>query len=157
MGSRSIVIENAVSGHAGATMLHLKESSGQASLLSDWQGIPRGELKVDVTTFDNLIADFGVPQFAKIDVEGAEPNVLSGLSHRIPVVTLEYHCDERGAEHARHCVDLLLRQGSVEINFTGQERYELLLSSWLRPSEFMKRFPDCTGQHFYGDMIVRAV
>ena len=47
-------------------------------------------MDVAVTTLDALIARFGVPAFIKIDVEGAEPDVLAGLSHAVPVLSFEY-------------------------------------------------------------------
>jgi FkbM family methyltransferase len=39
-----------------------------------------GEETVRLTTLDDLIADFGLPAFVKIDTEGVEDKVLAGLS-----------------------------------------------------------------------------
>jgi len=47
-------------------------------------------LKVPVTTLDALIAAHGVPRFCKIDVEGAEPDVIAGLSRPLPALSFEY-------------------------------------------------------------------
>lgn len=45
---------------------------------------------VQVTTLDDLIARFGRPDYIKIDVEGFELEVLSGLSEPVPLISVEY-------------------------------------------------------------------
>lgn len=45
---------------------------------------------VPVTTLDALIAEFGRPQFCKIDVEGYEAAVLAGLSAPLPGLSVEF-------------------------------------------------------------------
>ena len=45
---------------------------------------------VRVLTLDSLIATHGVPAYVKIDVEGFELDVLSGLSQAIPMLSVEY-------------------------------------------------------------------
>jgi FkbM family methyltransferase len=44
---------------------------------------------VSTTTLDALIAEFGRPDFVKIDVEGAEFEVLKGLSQAVPLLSFE--------------------------------------------------------------------
>jgi len=156
-GSKSIVIEGAVSEQVGTATLHLREGSVLASLLPDWEGNPNGEIEVNVTTLDSLIAQYGMPQFLKIDAEGSESQILRGLSHRVPIMTVEYHCNDRCVALARESVSLLCQFGSIEINATGEEEHTLLFPTWLTPETFLERFPECVAPHSYGDMIVRAI
>ncbi|NKX44016.1 FkbM family methyltransferase [Roseicyclus persicicus] len=46
--------------------------------------------EVRMVTLDGLIARHGVPAYVKIDVEGFEIEVLSGLSRPVPMLSVEY-------------------------------------------------------------------
>ncbi len=81
--------------------------------------------EVATTTLDELIRDYGVPAFAKIDVEGFEAEVLKGCSHRLRTLSLEF-TPER-LQPALDCVEMLEMLGDVEFNYTVgfNKRFEL--------------------------------
>lgn len=155
-GDKLIVIQAAVGDHEGTVALHLRQSSAQASVLSDWEGKPTGVIDVRLKTLDSVIAEHGVPRLCKVDVEGAELQVLRGLSHRIPIITLEYHTDERGVGLARECIALLSEMGAVEINATREDGAAMIFPNWLSPADFMDTFPRISQSHYYGDLLIRA-
>jgi len=155
-GHKCTVIESAVGNREGMAKLHLKTSHSLATMLDDWVGNPAGEIPVSVTTLDRLIERTEIPKFIKIDVEGYELQVLQGLSHRVPFLTLEYHCDNRGVAIIRDCIRWLARFGSLEINGTGGEFHSLIFADWLNHERFLARFPECVAPHVFGDLIVRA-
>jgi FkbM family methyltransferase len=56
-------------------------------------------------TLDTMIEQFGKPQFIKIDVEGAEFDVISSLSQPIPLLCFEWASELR--EMFMQCIDYL--------------------------------------------------
>ncbi len=156
---RLTVIQKAVGETEGTAQFHLKAVTSHGSFLPDWGGMDDvGVMTVSVTTLDKAIEQFGLPAFCKIDVEGFELEVLRGLSHRIPVMSLEYHCgDKFGIERAKMCLSLLSRLGSYSVNLTGQENGVLLSPNWLAVPDFIKSFPNCTKDYGWGDLFIKAI
>ncbi|HYF07738.1 MAG TPA: FkbM family methyltransferase [Acetobacteraceae bacterium] len=72
------------------------------------------ELHRPVTTMDALIAEHGTPAFAKIDVEGFEAAVLSGLSCPISALSFEFTTIQRGV--ALDCLGRLAALGYRAFN-----------------------------------------
>ena len=46
--------------------------------------------KVKVTTLDNIISEYGLPDYCKIDVEGYELEILKGLTKKIKFISVEF-------------------------------------------------------------------
>jgi len=88
---------------------------------------------VRVTTMDALIAEHGVPTFAKIDVEGYEDAVLAGLSQPIAALSFEFHPHALGP--ALRSLERLARLGDWRLNFAIEERFEWCLDTWATPAE----------------------
>jgi FkbM family methyltransferase len=79
-----------------------------------------GEIEVEATTLDALVARFGVPDFVKIDAEGMEPEILEGLSLPVPVLAFEHLPQRRDATRA--CLARLLALGRYRFDFVPGER-----------------------------------
>jgi FkbM family methyltransferase len=73
-------------------------------------------IMVPVETLDHLIAQFGIPDFCKIDVEGYEVEVLRGLHAPLPLVQFEYQ--PWSVEKAVECIDCLDALGDCRYNIT---------------------------------------
>jgi FkbM family methyltransferase len=153
--TRLAVVRKAVGEAIGSASLNLKRETALASLVLNWGGETTATLEVEVTTLDAAIAEFGIPSFCKIDVEGFEPQVLRGLTTPIKVISLEYHSDARGTDKIRTCLELLSRLGDYEINLTGHESSHLSLPTWQPMKEFMHSFPESAKPFAYGDLFAR--
>jgi len=80
---------------------------------------------VVLTTLDELIREYGVPDFIKIDVEGYEKQVFEGLSQRIPCISFECQLPEFKDD----LLAILRRLEGSMFNVVYNER--LVLPEWL--------------------------
>ena len=118
---RASVVSAALGAEEGTATLHLADIDQRSSLAERFIAIEADHfhgrtIEVPVLTLDDLIGRYGKPQFAKIDVEGYEPEVLQGLTTPLPSVSIEYLC--RLPEAVRTAVSLLEQLGSYRFNLT---------------------------------------
>jgi FkbM family methyltransferase len=90
---------------------------------------------VELVTLDRLIAEFGAPQFCKIDVEGFEYEVVCGLSQPIKYLSIEYHIENMNK--VVRCLDHLESIGFNKFNFTIGEYLKLVSPDWLSKDELV--------------------
>lgn len=83
--------------------------------------------EVTVKTMDQLIEKYGLPDFSKIDVEGFEFDVLSGLSR--PVPTLSFEFISFSFDELTRCLELLVSKGYNRFNWSFRERFTFVLET----------------------------
>jgi hypothetical protein len=110
-------------------------------------------IDVDVTTLDALIERYGMPAFVKIDVEGAEPSVLAGLSRPVPALAFEYL--PRALDYARDCLTRVSALGRYEFNWSSGESYRLEAGRWLTAAELAAALQTPAAQRRPGDVYAR--
>ncbi len=156
---RLVPINAAVGSSSGQGTLHVSKHRTASSLVQDWQGEAECGVEVPVTTLDDAIAEFGVPRFCKIDVEGWELEVFKGLSRAIPALSYEYHLKRDGTTQALACLDHLSRFGDLLVNITAAERPTFARSQWWNKSDFIDFFrrevPQMRG-YGYGDIFAKV-
>ncbi|MFA5770897.1 MAG: FkbM family methyltransferase, partial [Patescibacteria group bacterium] len=86
------------------------------------------EILVQMTTLDALIMEFGQPDFCKIDVEGFELEVISGLNKKIGCLNFEFTSEF--FDNSKKCIEKLVSIGFKEFNFTLGETPKFILDSW---------------------------
>ncbi len=134
------------------------------TLADDWRGdrerdpqfsaVERnGSVDVEATTLDALIERFGMPAFVKIDVEGAEPEVLAGLSQPVSAVSFEYL--PRALDYVATGVARLCALGPYRFNWSPGESYRLVADRWLRDDELAAALETTDAQRRSGDVYAR--
>lgn len=92
-------------------------------------------VEVDVATLDDLIAAYGEPAFCKVDVEGFEADVLSGLSRPLRALSFEYLPMAHDAALA--VLELVERLGRYRYNYSPIETMRLASDRWLDAAELV--------------------
>lgn len=113
----------------------------------------REQIGVAVTTLDALIAEHGLPAFAKIDVEGFEAEVLQGLSHRLPALSVEYVT--AALDGALAALDRLQALGPYAFNRSGGESLRLTHRRWRSGAEMRKELQTLAVEAGSGDLYAR--
>ena len=94
------------------------------------------EIEVSVVTLDSLIKTYGLPKFCKIDVEGYEAEVLAGLSHQIPRMSLEFVSGS--LDIAVSCVRRLNELGTYEFNAVPGEQRCFIFDHWVTSNHLLE-------------------
>jgi FkbM family methyltransferase len=100
-------------------------------------------MEITVSTLDSLIGQYGLPKFCKIDVEGYEEQVLSGLSRELPALSFEFF--PTTLDRAVTCIELLERLGNYTYNWSLIETFRLKSAKWLNSAEMKQAMKEYDG------------
>lgn len=84
---------------------------------------------VPVTTLDKLVEQYGVPRYIKIDVEGFEKQVISGLSSRVGLISFEFTSEY--IRDAFESIGQLVKLGYTQFNISIGEQDVFALPNWI--------------------------
>ena len=159
------IVEAAVGASPGhATLLISDRTPTVTTLVATWRDARAHDpdfagvrwnrhIEVESTTLDALIARFGAPAFVKIDVEGAEPAVLAGLTRAVPALSFEYL--PRALDEVEQSIARLSALGSYRFNWSSGESYMLAASRWMDALELLANLRAAAGRHQSGDVYAR--
>lgn len=111
------------------------------------------EVEVPVTTLDALIARHGMPAFCKIDVEGAEAEILKGLSQPIALVAFEYI--PAAPSIAIEAVERLMALGRYRFNRVVGESHRFAGTGWKEADALLRELSDLHPEGPPGDIYAR--
>lgn len=130
------------------------EATHQSGRFSNFNYAP--ERIVALTTLDALIERHGEPAFMKLDVEGYEPNVLSGLSKRPTALRgLSFEFTPELLDATNLCLEHLRRLGADSANFSIGESMELAERQWITFDALGSKLRRFVGTDVFGDVYVR--
>jgi FkbM family methyltransferase len=147
--SHFTLVPNAVSDKSGFTEFFLvNEGSGLNTIDKNQKenlNISKS-YDVQVTTLENEIKRWGVPDFIKIDVEGHELSVLRSLFILVQNLSFEANLSIKRSETIQ-CLELI-HELSENYKFNYGYDYGLISRNWLEYDE-MKRFIEISDQPYY--------
>lgn len=101
--------------------------------------------QVETISLDELVTIYGTPDFCKIDVEGYEKEVLSGLNQRIGMISFEFNYPAFESD-TLWCLERLSSLGYTSFNFSIGESLKFHFSKWVSIEDIsaifhLKEFP----------------
>lgn len=120
------VVNSAAGAATGQAEMQISSAHTLSSLNLDWIKKVKGTnrfghngpqwndtIKVNLVTLDDLILQYGHPDYLKIDVEGFEKDVLQGLSKAISHISFEFTLPEMKSDSLA-CIDLVANLGNYQ-------------------------------------------
>ncbi len=163
-GNKIHLIQSALGEREGEETIFISETSEVSSLSQDWISSVsqsrfrdvqwNSQKKVSVTTMDKLIKTYGTPKFCKIDVEGYEEKVLSGLTSRIPFISFEYTIPEH-LDNVAGCLARLSALGDYTCNFGIGENMKFEYVNWVSSEELLKKLTEISSNVSFGDIYIK--
>jgi FkbM family methyltransferase len=156
------VVEAAAGRATGRAALAISDRTPTVTTLSSlWREARSGDedfagvnwnrsVEVTITTLDALIAQYGMPSFAKIDVEGSELEVLAGLSQPVQVVSFEYLT--RALDSVEACTTRLSELGDYHFTWSGAESFRLETEPHLTARELITSLGASSARQQFGDV-----
>lgn len=147
-GNKITVVPKALGEKTDTRDLHISNFSGLSSISEEWIDSVKNTRfknyewktieKVQVTTLDQAIETYGVPQFIKIDVEGYEFDVLKGLTRPINIISFEYTTPEQ-TDKAILCIKRIASVNPhTEYNYSVGESMKFSLEKWIGIDEMLR-------------------
>lgn len=143
--NKTILIKKAVSDFVGESEIFVSNANTLSTMSSEFiektsslrfKGVGwTGKEKVETITLDELIKEYGCPQFCKIDVEGYELHVLKGLNYKIPFISLEFVPELKNNTFS--CLEILSSLFDCEFNYSEGESMIFSFEKWLSKEEMV--------------------
>jgi len=108
--------------------------------------------EVEVKKLDTLIEEYGVPDFCKIDVEGYELDILSHLSHKIPIIEFEF--TGGFISNTIKIIELLDKQNTY-YNFNLNENPKFELKEWVKAKSIITIINELPINRLHGNIFVK--
>lgn len=159
------IVPLAIGREVGTAWIHLSTGNPMlTTLVSDWvveaadtngfRDISWDQTEeVRVTTLNELIAEFGLPAFCKIDVEAAEIDVLRGLGQPLTALSFEFINGQQ--YRAEDCLEILNRLGPYEYAVSHAESFTLNDIGWVNSNAIRAHLGGLPASIGSGDIYAR--
>jgi FkbM family methyltransferase len=158
------LVQKALGEKAGVALMQINSSSTLSSISEEWiskvnesgrfvDSSWQGEQEVEITTLEAVIKEYGLPVFCKIDVEGFEEKVLSGLNTPIKFISFEFAYEN--IESSIRCLRRLSGIGNYRFNYSTGEDMVYDLKEWISFDEMVNILESFDNLNAWGDLYAK--
>jgi FkbM family methyltransferase len=155
------IVQAAVGNRRGSCKLYVNEIKILSSVSKGWVqgeketkpheiGMWHKEIDVPMITIDDLVAQYGMPRFIKLDVEGFEIEALSGMTKQPEYLSFEFHGDRLEKDEA--CFEKL--SPLARFDFVINEPFRFEIGRWVTRQEVWERIK-ASNISTFGDVFAR--
>lgn len=117
---------------------------------------------VPALTFQELFNVFGIPYYVKIDVEGHELDVFRGMKTQVPLVSFEFHMDQKRVEEALKIMKQYRMLGDFTVNIIFEGDRSQYFKEAISYTAFEEKFESLCAQKnkrrkAYGQCFMQAL
>ncbi len=160
------IIQKALDAKEGTNDLRMCETNSLSTLSGTWSEACKKsgrykdfhwdqKIHVETITLDQLIEQYGIPDYCKIDVEGHELNVLKGLTKNVP--KLSFEISEETIQSAIACIRYLDSAGKIVFNFAHGDIPQFYYPEWLRADIMIQKIEEMPEDQMYGDIYAESI
>lgn len=159
------LVKKAVGRNKGTATMYVSDVHSLSSLCPEWIDAVQNSgryaksqwnktITVPLDTMDSLIEQYGLPAFAKIDVEGYEQNVIEGLS--TPIKTISFEFTPERVDSALKTVEHLSSLGCPKLNIClATDPFSWRFEQWPDADNFSKELTSIAKNNEVADIYVR--
>jgi FkbM family methyltransferase len=157
------ILEAAISNNPGyGTLLEFEPGSPYNTLSDRWAWVLQEksrnrfglsmpqpvEKTVQLVTIDELMSQYGLPRYIKIDIEGFESLAIQGMNRRCELLSMEFNLPEFLDELTEVICRLQQIDGNALFNVTVSEPpLKLAFSDWLSGSATLERIKEANWRY----------
>ena len=137
---RVTIVPEGIGAAEGHTTLHVFHDAEACNTVSGKHGRRDGRhVRIEVTTLDRMIQQFGLPHHINIEVNGSEAAALRGLSRSIPIIGFACNLPEFADETVESINRLVSLSPDARFQYVvGNVRFGFAASAWLSTTEMVQ-------------------
>lgn len=160
------LIESALGSEVSETEMFVSEKHTLSTLSEQWVNSTHQSGRftqsewsekqiVQVTTLDRMIEKYGAPAFIKIDVEGYEFEVISGLSSPVKYMSIEFASENIDVTY--QCIEHMSSLAEMVFQYSEGESMKFTLTDWVSKDDIKQFLHDETMRKklAFGDVYIK--
>lgn len=110
----------------------------------------KGEEEVEVLTLNDLISEYGQPDFIKLDCEGSDKDIIITL--KAPISLIEFEYTRPFLPEVEESIKHLANLGNYQFNFSAYEMPGFIFEQWMEANELIAQLQHLSKTIIHGNV-----